>query len=162
MRNYYLPSGQFRHLLRILSSTVPLFYQTFRIPARIRNVSPSGASRLAVCGAFFHRFRTMGAFCDILLKTSICKVHTTILHILNIGNQTAVSCCIQSCNADAQDFGRLFSRNQFFHEWFPFLSRMWLWLSKSHECAGAAVITPQHRFTRAPQGSPPSHWRAVR
>ena len=30
----------------------------------------------------------MGAFCDILLKASICKVHATILHILNIGNYT--------------------------------------------------------------------------
>ena len=28
--------------------------------------------------------------------------------------------------------------------------------------AGAAVITPQRRFTRAPQGSPPNLWRAVR
>ena len=29
LRNYYLPFGQFRHLLSIISSAVPLFYQTF-------------------------------------------------------------------------------------------------------------------------------------
>ena len=83
------------------------------------------------------KFPTIIAYAyNILLKTRICKIHTAVLHILNIRNQPAAARCIQSGNADTQDFGRLFSRNQFFHRCSPFLSRMWLWLSKSHECAG--------------------------
>ena len=79
----------------------------------------------------------MGTFCDILLKARISEVYATILHILNIGNQTVITCGIQRGNTDPQNFCSFFSCNKFFHEAYSLQSvKFVIVLSKSHEYAG--------------------------
>ncbi len=68
LRNYCLPFGQFRHLLRIISSAVPLFYQTIMISTRIRTGSHSSSARFTISCVLFCWLCSVGAFCDILLK----------------------------------------------------------------------------------------------
>ena len=92
--NHHFSFCQFRHLQKIISSAVSLFYQTSSIPARIRIGSCFGVPGLAVSCALFHRFCPVCAFCDILLKAHISKIYTTVLHILNIRNQAVVTGCI--------------------------------------------------------------------
>lgn len=59
---------QFRHLLRIYSSAVSMFYQTIPIPARIRTGSHSSSARFTISCVLFCWLCSVGAFCDILLK----------------------------------------------------------------------------------------------
>ena len=92
---------QLRHLLKKISSAVPLFYQTSLIPSRIRTGSRSSASRLTVSCASLNRLCPVRTFCDILLKTRRSKIHTAILNILHIRDQAVVTSGIQRCDADS-------------------------------------------------------------
>ena len=98
--NYCLPFGQFRHLLRIDSRVVSMFYQTIMISTRIRTGSHSSSARSTISCVLFCWLCPVRAFCDILLKARRSKIHTAILNILHIRNKTIVTGRVQRCNAD--------------------------------------------------------------